>query len=155
MKRAIRHATKLAGTLILAAAVSATAQEPQANNKKESLNKERMEFLTKWMELTPQEQEKFTKIHEEFHTQMKQLHQQRKELMEKIRSAGKEISDQDAEQLLKELTALHQKMESLRADLIEQIKRELGARKALLFITGEHAYRKQKAEEHKEEHQSH
>lgn len=137
-----KYIAATATVLAIATGTTASAQE-QKTHSQEALQKERMEFLIKWMELTPTEQQKFQKIHEAFHTRIRELHKQKDELIEKIQSASKQISDHDAEQLLQQLDKLHQEITTARKNLIQQLKQELGPRKALLYITGQQAFKKQ------------
>ena len=141
-------------TLVLAIAASTFAQPEK---KKEEIKAMKIGFITKELNLTSEEAQKFWPVYNDFQDKMEKLHKERKEMHKAAKGKGgiDSISNAEVEKMVDKEMLLQEKELQLKKEFHVKVKTVLPIKKVAKLYRAEHEFRKQilkKMKEHNGKH---
>lgn len=124
-------------TLLLAAVVISVGAFAQANEIEmfQSMYKiEKKAMLMDFMELNEEDAKVFWPIYEAYEAERVELGSRRIELIQKYAELYETLTDEQADELMKESFAIRKKEESLQAKYYRKVKKEMTALRAAQFV---------------------
>ncbi len=144
-------------TLILLATVAfltlpTLAQEGRkADNRREEIEKQRVEFVTQFLKLEGSQAEQFREVYQRYRAEMMKLNEQRRELRRQIRQRKDQLTDDEARQFINQMLELdRQALEVRERYFTEVFSKVISPRKVLLIPVAERQFKKKLLKEMKE-----
>ena len=128
------------------AAIAAWAQDKPANNLEiihEKLKADKKLIVSKYMELTESEAQKFWPVYEEYQSDLQKRNERLKSLLESYAAdyRNKSLTDEKAKKLLDEWIAFEQDEVKQRKAFAPKVLKALPAKKAARYLQIENEYR--------------
>lgn len=144
---------KILATCILVLAM-ATGLFAQPDKKKEDIKAMKIGFITKELNLTSDEAQRFWPVYNEFQDKMEKLHKERKEIHKSVKSKGgiDSLSNADVEKIVDKEMAIQEKELQIKKEFHAKVKSVLPIKKVAKLYRAEHEFRRQimkKMKEHK------
>jgi len=137
----------------IAFTLSTFAQHKEMDkNKREQIEAQKVAFITKRMELTPDEAKVFWPVYDQYD---KQLHELRKEYRESMKSKGKdlsELSDAEIEVLIDKEIEIKEEELNVRKEMHTELKKLIGPRKVAMLYRAEKEFHRELLQRLKEGH---
>ena len=114
------------------------AQNYKMDKKREKIEVQKIAFITKQLDLTPEEAQKFWPVYNQFSDARKQLHEQHKENRKDIDN----LSDSEIEKLIDNHIILDQKVLDLKKKYHTEFKKVLSNKKVAKLYHAEHMFKK-------------
>ncbi|RMG77793.1 MAG: hypothetical protein D6707_10740 [Bacteroidetes bacterium] len=146
---------KMSLVLLLVTTIwSANAQPkkmPPQKMKKEQIKAEKIAFITKELQLTPEEAQRFWPVYNEYEAKQEAIHQEHRQLMKQKRE-NQEPTDKEAEEMLNKYLSLKQQELDIEKEYIEKFKQVLPVKKVGKLMEAEHKFKKELLKRIKEQH---
>ncbi len=110
--------------------------------KQELIDKERIPFFTNYLDLSPQEAEKFWPLYNEYLNKKQSLFKEMRSIKMKLKNSSSDISDTEAENLNKEYISIQEKQFKLLKEYNEKFKKILPINKVNKIYFAEREFRK-------------
>ena len=110
--------------------------------KQELIDKERIPFFTNYLDLSPQEAEKFWPLYNEYLNKKQSLFKEMRSIKMKLKNSSSDISDTEAENLNKEYISIQEKQFELLREYNEKFKKILPINKVNKIYFAEREFRK-------------
>ena len=125
-----------------------SAQTPAGGDKPTQTGAERVEamkvaFITKRLNLTPEEAEKFWPIYNEYQDKREVVRNQLKENRDKVREQSETLTPEELMKLADEEMTLRQQDLDLQKEMHEKLKKVLPAKKLALLYVAEEDFKKE------------
>lgn len=135
---------KLAWIFIpLLLAVNAFGQgEENSKEKEDKIEALKVGFITKELNLTTSEAEKFWPIYNEMDAKMKEIRQSCRKINKELRESEEKISNDDAKKKLNTLFENDQKELDLKKEYSEKFIKIIGEKRTLKLLSLEHEFRR-------------
>ena len=114
------------------------AQNHKMDKKREKIEVQKIAFITKQLDFTPEEAQKFWPVYNQFSDSRKQLHKQHKENRKDIDN----LSDREIEKLIDNHIILDQKELDLKKKYHAEFKKVLSNKKVIKLYHAEHMFKK-------------
>jgi len=98
----------------------------------------RVAYITRWLDLTPQESERFWPLHNEYEGEMEKIRRKYKPL-----KRPEEMTDAEAERLIVSRFEMEQELLALKREYFQKFKNAISARKIVQFTLAEKEFRKE------------
>ena len=109
---------------------------------KEKMEAEKVAFITKKLDLSVDEAQKFWPIYNEMQEKKAELHKQKRILMKKFHNGFETMSDSDIEKGLDKSLNIDLEVEKMRIEYNDKFKKAIGVKKTALFYESEREFRK-------------
>ena len=110
--------------------------------KQELIDKERIPFFTNYLDLSPQEAEKFWPLYNEYLNKKQSLFKEMRSIKMKLKNSSSGISDTEAENLNKEYISIQEKQFKLLKEYNEKFKKILPINKVNKIYFAEREFRR-------------
>jgi Spy/CpxP family protein refolding chaperone len=138
MKTNKRFIKALFLTLFIYTGVAFAQESGDASEKKESIEAMKIAFITKKLDLSPQEAQQFWPVYNQYSEKTKELRKKRRQESRETRSNLDELSDKEVEQFINNDLINRQKELDLQKDYHEKFKAILPIKKvAKLYVAEE------------------
>lgn len=127
--------------LTLMIALSAFGQEGRIA-KKEKIKALKIAFITKQLELTADEAQKFWPIYNSYDKQMSEIHHTEREVLKDSRDRFDSMDEQSAKSTLKNIQSFEEQKLAARKKLLSSLENKLSYKKTLLLLKSEGDFRR-------------
>ncbi len=105
-------------TLILITAIALSIPllvnaQPPSEEKIKEIEERRTEFVIKFMQLTPQEAQKFKPLYKQYLQDLRKIRQKRKEFRQSLKKKGNNITEGEAKQAIEQWLKLEEEKQAL------------------------------------------
>ncbi len=141
-------------TALIALLAIATSTYAQPQKKKEEMKAMKVGFITKELNLTADEAQKFWPVYNEFQDKMEKLHKERKEIHKATKDKGSidSLSNAEVEKLVDKEMLLQEKELQIKKEFHVKVKTVLPIKKVAKLYRAEHEFRRQILKKMKEHH---
>ena len=134
---------KLAWILLpILLASNAFGQEEMNKDKEDKIEALKVGFITKELNLTTTEAEKFWPVYNEMDAKMKEIRQSCRKINQELRESEEKISNDDAKKKLAALFENDQKELDLKKEYSEKFIKIIGEKRTLKLLSLEHEFRR-------------
>ncbi|MFM1875077.1 MAG: hypothetical protein RL266_814 [Bacteroidota bacterium] len=130
-------------TVLMSTAQFAQAQEDLDPDKRERLEALKVAYLTKELDLTPQEAQQFWPLYNEMEAKMKAIRKQRRDNRLDTKANHESLSDQELSAAVDRELAFEQQELDLKKQYNERFKKILPIKKVAKLHAAEHGFRKE------------
>lgn len=109
---------------------------------KQRMEAEKVAFITKKLDFSVEEAQKFWPIYNELEAKKTVLHKQKRELMKSFHRGFETMSDKELEASLDKTIRVDLEVEKLRVEYHEKYKKAIGVKKTALFYESEREFRR-------------
>lgn len=136
----MKHVLKLSVILLFLAPFFGLSQEDKREDKIERL---KIAFITRELNLTSEEAEKFWPIYNESEAKMKELRKANRKINDELENSGDKLSDEDAKKKLAIVFENETKEIEIRKEYSDKIAKVIGYKRALKLLSLEHKFRRE------------
>lgn len=133
----------LFATVLMGTAQFAQAQEDLDPDKRERLEALKVAYLTKELDLSPQEAQQFWPLYNEMEAKMKAIRKQRRDNRLDTKANHENLSDQELSAAVDRELAFEQQELDLKIQYNERFKKILPIKKVAKLHAAEHGFRKE------------
>jgi hypothetical protein len=137
----------------LATSAIVQAQKPEPGKPDpfdfEKFKSEKIAFITKAIELTPQEAEKFWPVYNEFEKSRFDIMNERRDLQSNLHENKAKLTDKDCAEISRKMAMLHKKEGELMIKYNEDFLKILPAKKVIALYEAEGDFRRQLLKEYR------
>jgi hypothetical protein len=135
----------LTATIILSVLLSATviSQNRNPEKRRDKVQAFKIAFLTRMMDLTPEESQKFWPVYNEFEKKLQETENDAAYIRSMDPKKLAAMTDKEVEEALKTMMNNQQNVFNLRKKLHEDLKKVLPVRKVALFYIAERDFKKE------------
>lgn len=132
---------------IVCATLVCQAQKPEGSKPEpfdfDKFKSEKIAFITKAIELTPQEAEKFWPVYNEFEKLRFNMMNERRDMQDNLKVNKEKLSEKELADISRKMTMLHKKEGELMVKYNEEFLKILPARKVVELYDAEGDFRRQ------------
>jgi len=122
--------------------LSYSQQCDKFSKHKEKIEAEKVAFITKKIDLSVNEAQKFWPIYNEMQDKKVELHKQKRSLMQKINTNFNSMSETEIEKSLDESLNIDLQVTKMRIEYNSKFKKAIGIKKTALYYKSEREFRK-------------
>ena len=122
--------------------LSYSQQCDKFSKHKEKMEAEKVAFITKKLDLSVDEAQKFWPIYNELQDKKTELHMQKRTLMKKFHKGFETMSESDIEKGLDKSLNIDLEVDKMRIEYNNKFKKAIGIKKTALFYESEREFRK-------------
>lgn len=115
--------------------------QPGSGKHRKEMEKEKLEFIKKQLQLTDKEEESFLPVYKEFSSERENFHLERRKIMRKYKKNSLNLSDDEMLQMADKLVEIDKEESNLNQKYHQKFKTILPSRKVFLLYKAEHEFR--------------
>ena len=127
---------------VLLVNLSYSQQCDKFSKHKEKMEAEKVAFITKKLDLSVDEAQKFWPVYNEMQEKKAELHKQKRSLMQKFHKGFDSMSDSEIEKSLEKSLNIDLEVDKMRIEYNSKFKKAIGVKKTALFYESEREFRK-------------
>jgi len=128
--------------IVLFANLTYSQQCDKFSQHKEKMEAEKVAFITKKLDLSVDEAQKFWPVYNEMQDKKTALHKQKRTLMQKFHKGFETMSDSQIEKGLDKSLNIDLEIDKMRIEYNTKFKKAIGIKKTALFYESEREFRK-------------
>lgn len=120
-----------------------TAQGDDKEDRDDKIEKLKIAFITKKLNLTSEEAEKFWPIYNEMENKIKELRKANRSINKELEDNFDKLSEEDAKKKLNTVFENETKETAIRKEYAEKITKVIGSKRTLKLLSLEHEFRRE------------
>lgn len=116
---------------------------PNEKEREDRVEKLKIAFITKELELTTDEAQKFWPVYNELESKLKEIRKSNRKLEKEIQENFDKISDEDAKKKFEEILANEEKELTLRKEYQEKFSKVIGNKRTLKLLSLEREFKRE------------
>jgi hypothetical protein len=120
---------------------SAMKAQPERGDRKSQLEIQKIAFITKKLDLSVVEAQKFWPVYNEFEKKREEIHKSRRQMMKKIKEEESKLSDDELMKISDEYISLQIKEGELISEYHQKFKQVLPGKKMIAYYQSEEQFK--------------